>query len=305
MSESKTVEICPVYDRVRNGETTTVDTCTFYDVVSDGHRYVWTAGKADESRVQLFDIDTGHHVGYLPSCHEPIDFDYHPGRREMYVICYDNSVVVYSVDAIGKDAFQTISTFAAGAGRVIVHDTLGSVGYVASPYDPLAEIDLSNQTIKETFEHPDANGFHFATYSPVNRHVYMRATICCACGFEGADTERECPSFGPQGVQDIKHGPFKGRTDINGACGSRCYGTAADAVGIVEFDTVSKTFVNQMKIDSGMGAQPYASPDGQYIIVAPGDGGKVVRLLMPDRNGQPSVRCCCCYYWWNKLLVSA
>lgn len=262
-------EICPVYTKT-NGDV--VDTCTFYDVVSDGHRFVWTAGQTDESRVQLFDIDTGHHVGYLPSCHQPIDFDYHPGRREMYVICYDNSVAVYSVDAVGVIPHQIIETFAAGAGRVILHDNLGGIGYVSAPYDPLIQVDLSNRSAVASHEHPDINGFDFGTYSPVNRHLYVRAAVCCSCGFEGADSDRACPSWAPTGP--IKTGPFAGRSDVNATCGRRCYGTAADTVGFFEFDTISKTFVNQMVPQVGFGYQPYASPDGQYIVVVPGDGGQ-------------------------------
>ena len=51
-----TAEICPPWNRTRSGVTTTVETCTFYDVMSDGHRYVWTAGTTDDSRIKIFDI---------------------------------------------------------------------------------------------------------------------------------------------------------------------------------------------------------------------------------------------------------
>ena len=290
-----TAHICPPWDRTRSGVTTMVNTCIFYDIMSDGHRYIWTAGATDDSRVKLFDLDTGHYVGYWPSCHQPIDFDYHPGHREMYAICYDNSVAVYSVDAVGVEDWARIDTFAGGAGHIVMHDTLGSVGYVVSPYDPLSLVDLSSRTLFNGgtfFEHPGAFGFDFATYSPVNQHLYLRVTVSCACGFAEADSSRDCPSWGPQeGDRPIKHGIYAGRTDVGVTCTRRCYGTPADAVGVVEFDTASKKFVgNPIKLNSGFGAQAYASPDGEYLFVVANDGGQVVRLLQPGKNGQPSVR---------------
>ena len=52
----------------------------------------------------------------------------------MYAICYDNTVSVYSVDAIATNVpFQSIHTSPATAGRVLVHDTLGGFGSVTSP----------------------------------------------------------------------------------------------------------------------------------------------------------------------------
>ncbi len=67
------------------------------------------------------------------------------------------------------------------------------------------------------------------------------------------------------------------------------YGAAS--LGVAEFDTVGKTFVanHDILVGTGYGSEPYASPDGKYILLMPHDGGKYVRVMRPGKNGVPSV----------------
>ena len=81
---------------------------------------------------------------------------------------------------------------------------------------------------------------------------------------------------------------ISGRTDLNGTCGVPCEGSRADTIGVMEFDTVSETFVETHQPKEGLGAKAQASPDGQYIVLFPNDGGKNIRVLRAEDNGQAS-----------------
>jgi len=43
-----------------------------------------------------------------------------------------------------------------------------------------------------------------------------------------------------------------------------------------------------IKAGTGFGADPVASPDGEFILLLPNDGGQYVRIMKPGQNGQPS-----------------
>jgi hypothetical protein len=62
----------------------------------------------------------------------------------------------------------------------------------------------------------------------------------------------------------------------------------ADTIGVMEFDTVSETFVANHQPTEGFGAMAQASPDGQHIVLFANDGGKNVRVLQAGENGQAS-----------------
>jgi hypothetical protein len=79
-----------------------------------------------------------------------------------------------------------------------------------------------------------------------------------------------------------------GRTDLNGTCGVSCEGSAADTLGVLEFDTVSEEFVANHSPLVGFGATPEASPDCQHIVLFANDGGKNLRVLKAANNGVPS-----------------
>merc|ERR1719188_2588874 len=65
----------------------TSDDCAYFTYASDGHRYVWAGSFAGVHRVDLFDIDTGEYVSYIPTCSTPLDLEYHTTRREMWLRC--------------------------------------------------------------------------------------------------------------------------------------------------------------------------------------------------------------------------
>mgnify|MGYP005850414835 CR=1 FL=1 len=78
------------------------------------------------------------------------------------------------------------------------------------------------------------------------------------------------------------------RTDLNGTCGVSCEGSAADTLGVLEFDTVSDQFVGSHTPLAGFGATPQASPDGKYIVLFANDGGQNLRVLKAENNGATS-----------------
>lgn len=88
-------------------------------------------------------------------------------------------------------------------------------------------------------------------------------------------------------VLDVKysHCFYSGRSDLNGTCGVSCEGSAADTLGVLEFDTVSETFIGSHSPLVGFGATPQASPDGKYIVLFANDGGKNLRVLKAGSNG--------------------
>jgi len=85
---------------------------------------------------------------------------------------------------------------------------------------------------------------------------------------------------------------FYSGTTQPGVCSSGCEGSKADTIGVYEFDPKSETFVGNHNIleGTGFGADPYVSPDGKYILLAPNDGGQNVRVLETGANGEKSVR---------------
>merc|ERR1712241_1184644 len=169
---------------------------------------------------------------------------------------------------------------------------MGPYGYV-SQYDNnvITQLALSTREVSERFEIPQATGSYDLTYSPVNNHMFVRARVCCACGFEGADVAT-CGGRYSSVVQKVlvQTGQFADANPQNGTCGGSCEGTGADTIGVIEFDTVGKNIVSTHNIlaGTGFGADPVASPDGQFVLLLPNDGGKYIRVMKPGTNGQPS-----------------
>ena len=159
-------------------------------------------------------------------------------------------------------------------------------------------------------------------YSGKNQHIFLRASVCCSCGFVGADNE-DCGRYGSSNVT-ITTGPsawvfvcyesdgclshmcwciFPGNSlfsflstnphprgqTLPGQCG-RCDGVAGvDTLGVYEFDTVSETFVGNHLMPSGVGGDPFSSPDGKFIVLVGRNGGEKLRFLRTGSNGEPSV----------------
>ncbi len=117
------------------------------------------------------------------------------------------------------------------------------------------------------------------TFSPANGHLFIRSRVCCSCG-ECKDVE-SCGRGAPKEVL-VQTGPSASDTPQLGVCSGGCEGSVADTIGVVEFDTVSRKFVAEH-------AYPATSPDGEYILLLPNDGGKNVRVLKTGDNGAASV----------------
>lgn len=198
--------------------------CRFYDAVSDGKKYVWAAVSRGLAKIAIFDIDTGAMVGAFETCKTPGALEYHPLRDEVWVRCYDldedskepTNIDVFSASTpsvnIQTDILlknRTHHEDLSSRGVSIVDDSLGDVGYVTDrdlPY--LFKLDLSDKTIVDKFEFPDVHGLYEASYSPVNKHVFVRPQLCCTCGFEGADLGASC-GRGPGDNVTVTTGPFK------------------------------------------------------------------------------------------------
>merc|ERR1711935_677632 len=164
---------------------------------------------------------------------------------------------------------------------------LGDVGYATVWNQPtLYKIDLSERKVLDTFNIPLAYGGYELAYSRVNHHVYVRASVCCTCGFEGSDLGEDCGRYGSSNVT-ITTGPSAGIV-TEGQCG-RCDGLAGvDTLGVMEFDTSTDTFIKSHVMPDGTGGDPFDSPDGRHIVLVGRNGGEVLRILKAGAPGEVS-----------------
>lgn len=78
-------------------------------------------------------------------------------------------------------------------------------------------------------------------------------------------------------------------TPQKGYCGAFCRGSAADVNGVWEYDTKGGAFLGQhFPIDGSPGAEPHATPLGDYILLSSGDDGKLLTVIKPGKNGEQS-----------------
>lgn len=286
--------VCPSY-KAQDGSPS--NECYYYAYASDGHQYVWAGSMAGDHHVQAFDIDTGDYAGYLDTCSTPLDMEYHPVRREMFVRCAQEDTTggspgeidVFSSASLSSDIpMVSFNATRRPYGRLAIHSSMGPYGYsLAYDQNYITEMDLSSKSVSAEYEIPDAYGGYDTTYSPVNQHLFFRARVCCTCNSTDADVE-SC-GRGPGSLVMVKTGPSKSDQEQIGVCSGGCEGTRAD-IGVVEFDTVNKVFIDthNIKEGTGWGADPVASPDGKWIVLLPNDGGQNVRILQAGINGASS-----------------
>merc|ERR1711933_58263 len=125
------------------------------------------------------------------------------------------------------------------------------------------------------------NGLYEMSYSPVNQHLFLRTQVCCTCGFVGADN-LECGRYGYSNVTI-------GNIEYEGQCGRHCVGTAADTIGVYEFDTINNTVVGTHQFDGSSAVDTtVTSPDGQHVVFFGLNGGKTIRILTVGANGEKS-----------------
>jgi len=282
-----------------SGEDAESLSCSFYDVVSDGKKYVWAAVSRGVSKIDIMDIDTGSVVGsFKTNCNSPRQLEYHPLRDEIWVRCSavdDHEAPSYidvfsasspSVDVQTEILIKNNSTFSSW-GYSVIDSSLGDVGYTTDWNQPfLTKIDLSEKTVLDTFELPNAFGNYEVAYSKVNEHIFVRASVCCTCGFEGADLGLDCGRYGAENVT-IQTGPFAGSVNISGTCG-RCDGVmGVDTLGVYEFDTATDTIIGNHVMKEGIGGDPFPSPDGEHIVLIANNGGTSIRIL---KTGEPGAK---------------
>lgn len=289
--------LCPKYS---SWDGTESEDCYYYTWASDGHEYVWAGSMAGDHVVQVFDIDTGDYAGYIDTCSTPLDLEYHPVRKEMYLRCAQEDTAggnpgeidVFTSASLSVDLpMVKFNATTRPYGRLAIHSSMGPIGYsLAYDQNYITEMDLSSKSVAATYVIPDAYGGYDTTYSSINQHLYFRSRVCCTCNSTDADVE-SC-GRGPGTPVLVTTGPSKSDVEQIGVCSGGCEGSPADTIGVVEFDTVNKVFVDNHNIleGTGWGADPVASPDGKWIVLLPNDGGQYVRVLEAGKNGESSVR---------------
>jgi len=271
--------------------------CDFNDVVSDGKKYVWTAVTRAVPKIDVFRIDTGDLVGSFATCGDPRQLEYHPLREEVWVHC--NSFNNETESQSHLDVFSAVSPTATIPMTIKMHDNtllrsdgklkvaaeLGEYAYGTVTGEPyLYKINMAQRSVEEKFliDVPTNDrfyGLYDMAYSPKNNHFFLRAQICCTCGFEGAD-DLECGHYGSNNIT------LPDGTETEGMCGRHCRGKPKDNIGIMEFDTATGKIIGTHPFQGSAPVYaPFASPDGEHIILFGMDGGKTVDILKAGSSG--------------------
>jgi len=295
MGDTPKAEICHNVTGYRGGGMEL--SCSFYDIVSDGKKYVWAAVSRGVSKIDVFDIDSGAVVGSFETCMTPRDIEYHPLRDEIWVRCmatadeFGGYMDVFPAGSPGSDTVASIDLTGnhtlSAYGYSVIDNSLGDVGYATVWNQPtLYKIDLSERVVLSEHALPNAYGGYEVAYSRKNGHIYVRASVCCTCGFEGSDLGEDCGRYGSSNVT-ITTGPSAGQI-MNGQCG-RCDGLeGVDTIGVYEFDTSTDSIIANHAMPNGAGGDPFGSPDGRHIVLVGRNGGEVLRILAAGEPGEKS-----------------
>jgi len=149
----------------------------------------------------------------------------------------------------------------------------------------LRKYDLSGKDVIGKYTIPGGAGSYESTYSHVNKHIFISVRSCCSCGTNFTDI-KEC-DYGEK-MMLIVNGPSASDQMQNGTCSNSCKGSAADTIGVTEFDTVGNAFVGNHNSLANNGCVPKGSPDGKTVVLLPYDGGATVRVLRTGENGEAS-----------------
>jgi len=292
-------EIClPITDD-ETGETS--HSCGWRGVVSDGSNNVWATNTNGGSFVEVFNVDKGMHVATLPTCGFPWNIDFNPLRSEVWVQCWspkpengdEGQIDVFSTASVSLDMKQIAlgglegGELYRGHGTVVTDSSMPNIVYGNTLDAPiLFEIDANTKEVLNEYIIPDVSGVYRMEFSHVNRHVFMRGYVCCSCGFEGSDLGMECGRGTPSFV-DVVTGPNQAK-NVTGKCGHSCEGSAADVLGVLEWDTKSKEIVGYHLNSLGYAADPYIDPSGKYLIMLANDGGREATIIKTGKNGEIS-----------------
>jgi len=271
--------------------------CAWRGVVSDGANNVWATNTNAGSFVEVFNIDRGIHVATLPTCGFPWNIDFNPLRSEVWVHCWSPKPELGDTGHI--DVFSTASVSlnldqialgelqVHGHGTVVTDSSMPNVLYGNTLDAPiLFEIDANTREVVNEFIIPDVSGIYRMEYSHVNSHIFMRGYVCCSCGFEGSDLGMECGRGTPRFV-DVVTGPNQAK-NVTGKCGHSCEGSAADVLGVLEWDTKSNTIIDYHLNSLGYAADPFIDPSGKYLVMLANDGGREATIIKAGKNGEPS-----------------
>lgn len=281
-----------------NSDGTTRVRCDFMDVVSDGRKYVWTAVARGVPTIDVFRIETGDLVGSFPTCGSPWKLDYHPLREEVWVHCSafsdtsESHLGVFSANNPAASVPAAIAlhnnTALRSYGRLVVDGELGDSAWSTVYGMPdLFKINMAQRRVSESFDiasdtNPKFFGLGDMAFSPKNGHLYIRAEVCCTCGFEGADNA-ECGRYGSSNITLELDG-----TSVvqEGQCGRHCRGGPTDTMGVLEFDVATGTTVGTHPfVGSAPVYAPFASPDGEHVVMFGMNGGTTVEILKAGTSG--------------------
>lgn len=287
-------DICEKREACFRGVCEPSTDCRFYAAASDGHDYVFASKDENGGKIAIFSISRGLYLGSYPTCARPVAIDFAPHREELWVHCFSPDDEQYG-DTGHVDIFSTSAWGLDHSHIALPNQTLGghTHGWIEldamtpdyawattreQPY--LAKINVHTHDV-ETIDlstHGCA-ALNEMAISWRNRHLYFKCHVCCSCGVDG-DTGEECS-------ESASTVTLNDGTEALGHCGISCDGSAADVVGLIEFDTVSETVVDTHYWSDFGSGDPVVSPDGKYVVVQ-SRFKDAVKLLAASENGVAS-----------------
>jgi len=303
----KNTEVCEVVeDPWAEVSGVMQEDCWHMSAVNDGENYVFVnnGNYVEDSYVDVFSMWNGRYLGNIPMCSLAYNMMYSPNRRELWVDCWLRPADYNKSNMTDLGNVEVLSTRNIGAplthidvhgfdahnhGNILVHESIPNKAYrFTMANSNIYEIHAGSKRVLEEIAIDKSVGSYEYAFSPLNKHIFIRIYVCCACEDLWGDYSTECADCGE--AVDVTFGP-RGNTDMKqpGYCGKYCRGSLADTEGVWEFDTSTNTFVTQHKpLEGAHGTKPFATPRGDYILLGHGDGGNGVKVLKAGASGEAS-----------------
>lgn len=298
-----------------NSDDSGVNTdCRYVEGVDDGERYVWVSNSRGDNELRpeshryymdAYDRNTAQLVASIPTCSVVRTVKYAPHRREIWNNCWINSkmevpsdgqIDVFSTAAFGLEHQAVVlGEIAHEHGDVFIDEALPLMAFgFSTSGGTLFEIEPNTKDVVAEIDIPGSTAGGEFAFSKINKHLFIRNYNDCSCGTD-KDTGVACESSGELGYKGLKNvtvttGPnADSEKQQDGFSGKFCRGSKADTNGVWEYEPATRRFLSKHVVPGANGAKPFATPDGDFVLLAAGDGSNTVSVLKASKNtGEPS-----------------
>jgi len=287
--------------------------CRYVQGVDDGERYVWVSNSrlASDDRpehhryyMDVYDRTTAHLVASIPTCSVVRNVEYAKHRREIWNNCWINSgmeipsegqIDVFSTSALGgHHEMVVLGEIAHEHGNVFIDEALPLMAFgFSTSGGTLFEIEPNTKEVVAEIDIPGSTAGGEYAFSRVNKHLFIRNYNDCSCGVD-KDTGVACEASRDMGYKGLKNVTVTTGPNANpdeqqdGFSGKFCRGSKADTNGVWEYEPSTRRFLQKHVVIGAYGAKPFNTPDGEFVLLAAGDGSNSVAVLKPGRTGEAS-----------------